>query len=127
MRNETVLPFKLEMTDEKLTAHGGLVLAHEFHVGLGVDRLLDEMVPGPGSNRGHRVSEVVLPVVLMLQGGGRDLEDIAVIEKDAALREAAGSCGERASRDAVVVRAIMPSPLDHPGDLYQEHIGCWTA
>jgi len=90
MIDETVLPFKLELTNEKLTAHAGLAVAHEFHLGLGLDRLVDERLPGPGSNRGYRPSEVVLPLVLMLQGGGRDLEDIAVIARDEALRAAAG-------------------------------------
>ena len=90
MIEQNVLPFKLEWTNEKLTPHAGLVLAHEFHLGLGLDRLVDEKLPSPGSNRGHRPSEVVLPLVLLLQGGGRDLEDIAVIAGDRALREAAG-------------------------------------
>ena len=89
MIDENVLPFKLEMTNEKLTPHAGLVLAHEFHLGLGLHRLLDEMLPGPGSNRGYRPSEVVLPVVLMLHGGGRDLDDLRVITKDRALCEVA--------------------------------------
>lgn len=30
MIDENVLPFKLELTDKKLTPHVGLVLAHEF-------------------------------------------------------------------------------------------------
>lgn len=89
MIEQNVLPFKLELTREKLTPHAGLVLAHEFHLGLGLDRLLDERVPPPESNRGYRPSEVVLPLVLMLQGGGRDLADIGVIARDRALREAA--------------------------------------
>ena len=88
MIDETVLPFKLELTNEKLTPHAGLVLAHEFHMGLGLDRLLDEHLPKPGSNRGYRPSELILPLTLMLQGGGGDLDDIGVIARDRALREA---------------------------------------
>jgi len=88
MIDETVLPFKLELTNEKLTPHAGLVVAHEFHMGLGLDRLLDEHLPRPGSNRGYRPSEVILPLTLMLQGGGGDLDDIGVIARDRALREA---------------------------------------
>jgi len=89
MIEENVLPFKLEVSEELLTPHAGLVLAHEFHVGLGVGRLLDAKLPRPRSGRGHRPSEVVLPTLLMLLGGGRDLVDIEVIAKDRALREAA--------------------------------------
>ncbi|MHC4141522.1 MAG: transposase, partial [Planctomycetota bacterium] len=90
MIDETLLPFKLELTNEKLTAHAGLAVAHEFHLGLGLDGLLDEHLPRAGSNRGYRPSEVILPLALMLQGGGRDLDDIGVIARDRALREAAG-------------------------------------
>ena len=45
MIDETVLPFKLELTNEKLTPHAGVVVAHEFHLGLGLDGLLDEHLP----------------------------------------------------------------------------------
>jgi hypothetical protein len=89
MIEQNVLPFKLELTNEKLTPHAGLVLAHEFHLGLGLGRLVDEQLPAAGSNRGYGPSEVVLPLVLMLLGGGSDLEDIGVIARDRALREAA--------------------------------------
>jgi Transposase DDE domain group 1 len=89
MIEQNVLRFKLELTDELLTPHAGLVLAHEFHLGLGLDGLLDEHLPPPLSNRGYSPSEVVLPLVLMLLGGGRSLEDIGVIAGDWALREAA--------------------------------------
>ena len=89
MVKQGVLAFKLEGTEELLTAQAGLVLAHEFHLALGVRQLLDKCLPAPGSGRGLKASEVVLPVVLMLQGGGRDLGDIGVIARDKALRQAA--------------------------------------
>lgn len=90
MIGENVLPFKLEQTDEKLTPHAGLLMCHEFHVALGLPDLLDAHLPPPGSNRGYDPSEVILPLVLMLQGGGDDLGDIAKIAEDDALCEAAG-------------------------------------
>ena len=67
MLKQRRLPFKLERTNEKITPHAGLALGHEFHLALGLDRLLDEHMPVPGSNRRHEPSEVVLPVVLMQQ------------------------------------------------------------
>ena len=86
MVRRNVLPFKLQRTDGLLTAHARLALAHEFHLALGADRLLDDLLPPPGRGRGHTPSEMVLPTVLMLQGGGGDLADMEVIAQDRALR-----------------------------------------
>ena len=41
MVRQTVLPFKLERTDETLTAQGGLALLAEFNHGLGLCGLTD--------------------------------------------------------------------------------------
>lgn len=71
MINQTVFPFKLEITKEKLTAHGGLALMAEFNHGIGLRELCDRHLPLPGSNRGFKPSIYVDPIVLMLQGGGR--------------------------------------------------------
>jgi len=84
---QTVLPFKLEKTDETITPHAGLALAGEFMAALGVAELLDTCLPGPGSGAGYRPSEFVLPLFLMLTGGGRTLEDLRQIRNDDGLRE----------------------------------------
>lgn len=88
--NESVLPFKLEKSKAMLTAHAGLLLAQEYHKGLRLDRLVDQCVPAAGSGRGHRPSEFVMPLVLMLQGGGRNLADLGVIADDCVLRRVGG-------------------------------------
>ena len=88
--NESVLPFKLEKSKEMLTSHAGLLLAQEYHKGLGLDRLVDRFLPSAGSGRGHRPSEFVMPLVLMLQGGGRSLADLRVIACDRVLRKVGG-------------------------------------
>jgi len=69
MIQQTIFPFKIEMTKEKLTAHGGLALMAEFNHGIGLRELTDRCLPSPGSNRGFEPSVVVDSVVLMLQGG----------------------------------------------------------
>ncbi len=76
MGRHTGWPFKLERTDETLTAHGGLALRAEFNHGLGVCGLTDRYLPGPGSNRGYAPSVCVDRLILMLQAGGRSLEDL---------------------------------------------------
>jgi len=47
----------------------------EFAVGLGLNKALDRYLPEPGSGAGYLASEHVFPLVLMLNGGGRTLED----------------------------------------------------
>lgn len=82
---QTVLPFKLEATEESLTANAGLVLFGEFVRGLGLSRWLEQDMPKPGSGRGYAAQAYVTPLVLMLAGGGRSLEDLRMIERDAGL------------------------------------------
>lgn len=87
MIRQTVLPFKLEKTKDTITSHAGLALLGEFCVGLGLLDFTDSYLPKPGSGAGFRASEYVFPLVLMLNGGGRSLEDIRVIRDDTGLRE----------------------------------------
>ena len=87
MINQTVLPFKLEQTKDLITAHAGLALLGEFTIGLGVLEALDKSLPAPGSGAGYRASEHALPLMLMLNGGGRSLEDLRQIRDDQGLRE----------------------------------------
>jgi hypothetical protein len=83
---QTVLPFKLAATDEALTAHGGLALVGEYVRAMGICSLIDHELPRPGSAAGYNPSAHVLPLVLMLAGGGRTLEDLRVLRHDKGLR-----------------------------------------
>ncbi len=87
---QTVFPFKIETTKERLTAHGGLVLMAEFNHGIGLRELTDQYLPVPGSNRGFDPSEIVDAVVLMLQGGGRSLEDLRELRDEEGLMKLIG-------------------------------------
>lgn len=87
---QTVLPFKLEMTAEEITAQAGLALMGEYLAALGLAELVDGKLPGPGSAAGYRASEYALPVVLMLTGGGRSLEDLRELRQDTGLRSLLG-------------------------------------
>ena len=90
MIQQTILHFKIETTKERLTAHGGLVLMAEFNHGIGLRDLTDQYLPGPGSNRGFNPSEIVDAVVLMLQGGGRSLEDLRELKNEEGLMKLIG-------------------------------------
>jgi len=85
MIQQTVFGFKMEKTSEELTAHGGLALLAEYNHGIGLRELVDRHLPGPGSNRGYQASAFVDSLVLMLQGGGRRLEDVRELRQEGPL------------------------------------------
>jgi hypothetical protein len=87
MIRQTVLPFKTEMTRDMITPHAGLALLGEFAVGVGLLKAVDRYLPTPGSGAGYNPSEYLFPLVLMLNGGGRSLEDTRQIRDDEGLRE----------------------------------------
>jgi hypothetical protein len=87
MIKQTVLPFKVEITKDTITSHAGLALVGEFAVGIGMLEAVDRELPDPGSGAGYRPSEYIFPLVLMLNGGGRSLEDLRQIREDEGLRE----------------------------------------
>ena len=87
MIKQTVLPFKLEVTKDLITPRAGLALLGEFAVGLGLLKSLNKYLPAPGSGVGYHPSEHILPLLLMLNGGGRSLEDLRQIRDDSGLRE----------------------------------------
>ncbi len=90
MIQQTIFPFKIKTTKERLTAHGGLALMAEFNHGIGLRELTDQYLPGPGSNRGFDPSEIVDTLVLMLQGGGRSLEDLRELKNEEGLMKLIG-------------------------------------
>ncbi len=82
-----IMPFKLGKTNDIITANAGLSIFGEFLYGIGLNKAIDENLPRPGSNRGYLPSKYVMPLILMLNGGGRALEDIREISNDIGLRE----------------------------------------
>ena len=90
MIQQTIFSFKIETTKERLTAHGGLALMAEFNHGIGLRELTDQYLPGPGSNRGFDPSVMVDSLVLMLQAGGRSLEDLRELKQEEGLMRLIG-------------------------------------
>lgn len=89
-KRETILPFDIEPTNAALTARGGLVLPYETARALRLGKVIDRELPGPGSGRGYKPSEFVIPMILMLHGGGKKLDDLREIEAEVNLRNLLG-------------------------------------
>jgi len=87
MIRQTVLPFKLKRTEEKITARSGLALYAEFTQAMKVKSLIDRYFPRPGSGRGFTASTYVMPLTLMQYGGGDAIDDVREIRDDQTLRE----------------------------------------
>jgi len=81
------LPFKIEGTDEPLIARAGLILPYEMARALKLPQVIDRELPPPGSGHGYKPSQFVMPLVLMLHGGGKKLEDLREINGEVSLRE----------------------------------------
>ncbi|MGH9846514.1 MAG: hypothetical protein ACREEM_48065 [Blastocatellia bacterium] len=86
MLSQTVLPFKLDSTQDTLTAQAGLVLFGKYLHAMGFPGCLDRELPGPGHRSGYPPSAYGVPLVLMLHGGGRSLEDLRILRSDEGLR-----------------------------------------
>ena len=87
---QTVLPFKLDTTEDCITAHAGLALLGEFIEASKLKMHIDRALPEPGSATGYAPSQVVISLLLMLHGGGRSLEDIRQLRQDQGLVELLG-------------------------------------
>ena len=88
MIRQTVLPFKMERTEEKVTARSGLALYGEFMNGMKLEELVDRHMPGPRSERGFKAISYIGPLSMMLYGGGEAIEEVREIREDHPLREA---------------------------------------
>jgi hypothetical protein len=87
MKRQTILPFEIEQTDAPLMARGGLVLPYEMARALRLPKVIDREMPAPGSGRGYKPSQFVMPLVLMLHGGGKKLDDLRELKGEVSLGE----------------------------------------
>lgn len=84
---QTVLNFKLKYGDRvEITPYAGLELYAEMYKTMGLNRLVEQRFPGPGSGAGFKANSYVEPIVMMFIGGGRYIEDIRKIQADEGLK-----------------------------------------
>jgi len=86
-KREGILPFRIEQSNEPLIARGGLILPYEIARSLNLPKVIDRELPSPGSGHGYKPSKFVMPLILMLHGGGKKLEDMREIKGEVSLRE----------------------------------------
>lgn len=82
--------FQLKKTSDTITSKSGLSIFHEAAIALGVGDSIKRNLPKPGSNRGLRPDEYIMPLILMFCGGGKEMEDIREIKIDKGLRKLCG-------------------------------------
>jgi hypothetical protein len=90
MLHQAILPFKLERTDEMITPRSGLVLFAELVRAFKIKQRVERLFPRSGSNRGYEAWAYIEPLLLMMEGGGRHVEDLREIQDDVALRTLVG-------------------------------------
>ena len=82
MIRQTLFPFKLEMTKDKLTSKAGLSVFAEYNRYMGLTQLSDKYLPRPLSNRGFNPSVFINSLVLLLTAGGDCLDDIRELKNE---------------------------------------------
>ncbi|MCX7913019.1 MAG: hypothetical protein N2511_00385 [Thermodesulfovibrionales bacterium] len=87
MIKQKLLPFKIGLSKEVITPRSGLILYSEFLRVFGIKNLVETYMPEPGSNRGYNAWQYIEPILLMLHGGGRHIEELREIIEDEGLRK----------------------------------------
>jgi len=82
----TILPYKLDTTNDLLTSRAGLLATDQLMDSLKLAERIDQHFPLPNSNRGFRPSEILKTFILMQHEGSFHLDDICHLQDDEALR-----------------------------------------
>jgi hypothetical protein len=82
---QSLLNFKLESTNEKLTPRTGVSILGEYLKGMNLEEFCNADLPKAKRNNGYSAFQFIYPLILMLHSGGRFLDDIREIKVDKAL------------------------------------------
>ena len=85
--SQTFLPFKLEKTEETLTAYAGVSLIGEYIQAIQLPKYIDTHLPQAKSAVGYCPSTFVFPLLLMLLSGGRTLADMRMLKQEDGLQK----------------------------------------
>ena len=84
------VPFKLGITGDQLTSQSGLLVVDRLLEALAIEPQADGVLRVPNSNRSYRNSTVVKTFMLMLNEGGKCLEDVYHLHTEHELLKFAG-------------------------------------
>ncbi len=89
-RLTTILPYKLDTTNDLLTSRAGLLAIDQLMDSLSLAERIDQHFPLPNSYRRYKPSEFIKTLILMQHEGSFHLDDIRHIQDDEALRTVLG-------------------------------------
>jgi hypothetical protein len=84
---DSILPFSLDKSNEKLTDRGMIAVLDEHLQALGVPEQVAAGFPAPGSNNGIAPADYVRTLLHHFTDGGRHLEEVRDLKTDAGFRE----------------------------------------
>jgi hypothetical protein len=87
LKAKTMLPYKLDTTNDLLTSRAGLICIAQVMEQLKLGQRIDQHFPLPKSNRGFKPSVFIQTLILMQHEGSFHLDDVRHISDDNALRE----------------------------------------
>ena len=85
-----ILHHKTAKSHHDFTSRAGLMAPATLLERLGSGKIVDRMMPAPGSNRGYRNGTVIKTFMLMFHGGAQCLEDVRHLRKERPLVERVG-------------------------------------
>ena len=97
---QTILPFKVEKTEDLITPNAGLAIYLELYRSAKINRDVRDLFPKPGSAKGFHANVYVVSIVMLFLSGGKYIEDIRKLKLDKALKKV-GKIGRIPSADAI--------------------------
>jgi len=83
---QTILNFKIDSTNEKLTPRTGIVVFGEYLKGIGFENIVNTEIKSSTHHKAYNPFNYIYPLMLMLHSGGRVIDDIKEIRMDEALK-----------------------------------------
>lgn len=83
---QSILNFKIESTNEKLTPRTGVVIFGEYLKGMSFESFCNSEIKSSTHHKSYNPFEYIYPIILMQHSGGRVITDINEIRMDEALK-----------------------------------------